>query len=128
MDNGQLPELPNDLEIYLDKPYGGLFADELQIKIIEEIVADPYGNYRLQYFEEMTGASPNIISKALNNLLMLELIEKDDDSYKANLKSKKLVALTLLSFACIDDRDGSECMNYAILEYYDKVLKVSMKH
>jgi len=123
----QLPELPEECEIYLNKPYGGLFGDNVQIKIIEEIVADPYRDYRPRYFEEMTGASAPSIRKALNNLTDLGLLEKDLSDrqhpiYRPNLRSKKAVALTFLSYASIDDRDGSECMDDAILDYYLKVL------
>jgi hypothetical protein len=69
MSEEQLPELPEELGVYIDKPYGGLFGDTkqtiLQKKIIEEIVADPYRDYRPHYFEEMTGASVPSIRKAL---------------------------------------------------------------
>lgn len=127
MPEEQLPELPKDMGAYLDKPYGGLFGDNAQIKIIEEIVADPHRSYRPHYFEEMTGASAPSIRKALNTLTTLGLIDKDTGDiqhpiYRANLKSKKLVALTFLSLASIDDRDGTECMDFAILDYYFKVL------
>ncbi len=131
MSEEQLPELPEELGVYIDKPYGGLFGDAkqtiLQTKIIEEIVADPYRNYRPHYFEEMTGASAPSIRKALNTLTSLKLIDKDVNDikhpiYRANLKSKKLVALTFLSLASIDDRDGTECMDFAILDYYFKIL------
>ncbi len=127
MSEEQLPELPEELGVYMDKPYGGLFGDNAKIKIIEEVVADPYRSYRPRYFEEMTGASAPSIRKALNTLTSLGLIDKDTSDiqhpiYRANLKSKKLVALTFLSLASIDDRDGTECMDFAILNYYFKVL------
>ncbi|MDP3102988.1 MAG: hypothetical protein Q8M95_00090 [Candidatus Methanoperedens sp.] len=127
MPEEQLPELSEELGVYIDKPYGGLFGDNAQIKIIEEVVADPYRSYRPRYFEEMTGASAPSIRKALNTLTSLGLIDKDTSDiqhpiYRANLKSKKLVALTFLSLASIDDRDGTECMEFAILDYYFKVL------
>ena len=128
MSKEKLPELPKELGVYLDKPYGGLFGDNAQIKIIEEIVADPNRNYRPRNFEEMIGASAPSIRKALNNLTNLRLLEKDTGDiqhpvYRANLESKKFVALTFLSLASIDDRDGTECMDFAILDYYFKVLK-----
>ncbi len=128
MPKKQLPELPEELGVYMDKPYGGLFGVNAQLKIIEEVVADPYRSYRPRYFEEMIGASAPSIRKALNNLTSLGLLEKDISDiqhpiYRANLKSKKLVALTFLSLASIDDRDKTECMDFAILDYYFKVLK-----
>ena len=123
-----LPELPREFEIYLDKPYGGLFGDNVQTKIIEEVVADPYRDYRPKYFEEMTGARAPTVRKALANLTNLGLLEKDMGDaqhpiYRLNLKSKKIVALTFLSYASIDDRDGTECMDNSILDYYMKVLR-----
>ena len=123
-----LPELPREFEMYLDKPYGGLFGDNVQTKIIEEVVADPYRDYRPKYFEEMTGARAPTVRKALANLTNLGLLEKDISDmqhpiYRLNLKSKKIIALTFLSYASIDDRDGTECMDNAILDYYLKVLR-----
>lgn len=125
MPKEKLPELPKELGVYLDKPYGGLFGDNAQIKIIEEIVADPNRSYRPGNFKEMTGESDPSIRKALNNLTRMRLLEKDIGKhpiYQANMKSKKLIALTFLSLASIDDRDGTECMDFAILDYYFKVL------
>ena len=127
MTEEHLPELPDEFEIYLDKPYGGLFGDNVQTKIIEEVVADPYRDYRPKYFEEMTGARAPTVRKALANLTDLGLLEKDVNDvqhpiYRLNLKSKKIIALTFLSYASIDDRDGTECMDNAILDYYMKIL------
>ena len=123
-----LPELPREFEIYLDKPYGGLFGDNVQTKIIEEVVADPYRDYRPKYLEEMTGAKAPTIRKALANLTNLGLLEKDISDtqhpiYRLNLKSKKIVALTFLSYASTDDRDETEYMDNAILDYYLKVIR-----
>jgi len=132
MSEGQLSELPKEFESYLDKPYGGLFGDNVQIKIIEEIVADPYRNYRPKDFEELIRATAPPVRKALNNLAELGLLLKDTSDhqhpiYQPNLKSKKLVALTFLSYASIDDRDDSNCMDDAVLEYYSKVLREKME-
>ncbi len=145
MPKEQLPELPKEWGRYIDRPYGGLFGDNTQIKIIEEVIADPNRNYRPRYFEELTGASAQSIRKALNNLTNLGLIKKRPEDnglkktrqlnrtdiqnyiYNANLKSKKFVALTFLSFASIDDRGGTECMDFAILDYYFKVFTESYR-
>lgn len=126
MSEEQLPELPEKFENYINKPYGGLFGENVQIRIIEEIVADPYRSYRPKDFEEMTGATAPPVRKALNSLTSLGLLEKDDRQhpiYQPNLKSKKIVALTFLSFASVDDRDGSDYMDGAIMDYFLKVLK-----
>ncbi len=122
-----LPELPEDLEPFLDKPYGGLFGDNARTRIIEEIIADPHRYYRPHYFEELTGASAPTVRKILNSLTKLGLLEKDTSDrqhpiYRVNLNSKKVTALTFLAYASLDDRDGSECMEDAILDYYVRVL------
>lgn len=132
MTDDNLPELPSKYEIFAFKPYGGLFGDNVQINIIEEIVADPYNDYRPRYFEEITGASPPTIRKALSNLTNIGLLEKDtSDSqhpvYRLNLNSKKQHALTFLSFASVDDRDGSDCMDQAILDYFMKIIKPKLE-
>ena len=118
-----LPELPKELERYVTKPYGGLFGNAVQIKVVEEIVADPYSDYRPKDLEEMTGASAPSIRRVLNNLTTLGLLIKDSNDaqhpvYRPNLKTKKIVALTFLAYALADDRNGSEYMDSAILEYY----------
>lgn len=124
----ELPELPNELERYLNMPYGGLFGDNIQAKIIEEIVADPYCTYQPKDFEEITGATVQTIIKILNNLTMLKLLKKEitDDKnilYRPNIGSRKIVALTFLSYALIDDRDDSDIMDNSIKDYFLKVLK-----
>ncbi len=127
----ELRELPKELERYIDMPYGGLFGNNIQIKIIEEIVADPYRSYQPKDFEEMTGATS--IKKAFNNIIKLGLIkkEKTEDGevvYKPNLGSKIITALTLLSYALIDDRDGTNIMDKTIEDYFLKVLKPKIKY
>ncbi len=122
-----LPKLPEDLEPFLDNPYGGLFGDNARTRIIEEIIADPHRYYRPRYFEELTGASAPTVRKILNSLTKLGLLEKDTSDrqhpiYQVNLNSKKVTALTFLAYASLDDRDGSECMDDTILDYYVKVL------
>lgn len=122
-----LPELPEDLEPFLDKPYGGLFGDNARTRIIEEIIADPHRYYRPRYFEELTGASAPTVRKILNSLTKIGLLEKDTSDrqhpiYRVNLNSKKVTALTFLAYASLDDRDGSNCMDDAILDYYVRVL------
>jgi len=124
----EYPELPKELEMYVDKPYGGLFGDNTQIRIIIEIVADPYRYYRPKDFEELIGASAPSIRAALKNLTDLGFLIKDETDmqhpiYQPNLDSKKLLVLTLLSYALIDDRDGTQCLDDAILDHCDKRLK-----
>jgi hypothetical protein len=122
-----LPALPPELEGYLDNPYGGLFGDSVHARVVEEIIADPFRDYRPKDLEEQTETSAPAVRKALTTLTTLGLLKIDRSDrqhpiYKVNLKSKKFVALTFLSFAVLDDRDGSECMDDAIFDYCGSVL------
>lgn len=121
-------EIPRALERYVNKPYGGLFGNSVQVNVVEEIVADPYSNYRPKDLEEIIGASPPAIRRALGDLTTLGLLKKDlSDAqhpiYHPNLNSKKIIALTFLAYAMTDDREGTELMNTAILDYYIKNIR-----
>jgi len=122
-----LPVLPKELEGYLDHPYGGLFGDSVHSRVVEEIIADPHRDHRPKELVRLTEASAPAVRKALATLRSLGLLIEDRSDrqhpvYKVNLSSKKFVALTLLSFAVLDDRDGSDCMDNAIFEYCGSVL------
>lgn len=124
----ETPRVPEELERYVDKPYGGILGDSVRIRIIEEIVADPYRDYRPKDFEKMFGASPPTIRRVLNDLTALGLLIKDSRDvqhpvYRPNLRSKKIIALTFLAYAVVDDRDQTKLMDEAIWDYYSKVLK-----
>lgn len=121
-------EIPRALERYVNKPYGGLFGNSVQVNVVEEIVADPYSNYRPKDFEEIIGASPPAIRRALGDLTTLGLLKKDlSDAqhpiYHPNWDSKKIIALTFLAYAMTDDREGTNLMNTAILDYFIKNIK-----
>jgi len=123
-----LPQLPDDLLNYLNKPYGGLFGNTTIAKIVEEIVADPTMEYHPKYLEEMTGVSAPAVRESLKTLTKLGLIDNISEdprhpAYRVNIESKKFVALSLLAYAMLDDRDGSDCMNTAILDYYHSWLR-----
>ncbi len=128
MSGKKLPELPKELEEFLDKPYGGLFGNTVLAQVVEEIVADPTMDYRPRYLEEMTGKKAPSIREALRVLVRLGLIENVSSDvqhpvYRVVVGSKKFIALSLLAYAVIDDRDGTDCMNMAILDYYNRVLR-----
>jgi hypothetical protein len=128
----ELPEIPRELERYVDKPYGGLFGNSVQVKVVEEIVADPYSNYRPKDLENILEASPPSIRTALFNLTALGLLVKDTSDtqhpiYHVNMDSKKLIALTFLAYATMDDREGSDLMNTAIIDYYLKFLRSKLE-
>jgi hypothetical protein len=40
-----------------------------------------------------------------------------------NVASKKFAALSLLAYAILDDRDGTDCMDEAVHDYYSKVVR-----
>jgi DNA-binding transcriptional ArsR family regulator len=115
-------------DTFTDKPYSGLFGDSALIRIVEEIVADPYSYYRPKDFEEITGSSTPSVRKALTILTDMGLLKKDSKDpqhpiYQSVLGSKTLLALTFLSYAMIDDKDGTNCLEEAIIDYYRKVVE-----
>jgi hypothetical protein len=128
MSGERLPDLPKELERYLERPYGGLFGDTVIAQVVEEIVADPHSDYRPKDLEESTEASSPSVRKALSMLASLGLLTKDASDkqhpvYKVNTKSKKFVALTFLAYAVLDDRDGTSCMDTAVRDYYNSALR-----
>lgn len=132
MPGKKLPELPEELEEFLEKPYGGLFGNTVLAQVVEEIVADPTMDYRPGYLEEMTGKKAPSIREALRVLVRLGLIENVSSDvqhpvYRVVVESKKFIALSLLAYAVIDDRDGTDCMNTAILDYYNRSLRAEVE-
>jgi hypothetical protein len=100
-------------------PFGGLFGDGVDIGILNEIVADPYSNYSYKDLAELTGFTHNPVKRAVTNLVrigLLENISKDRQHplFRVRRSSKRLLALTLLSYGVIDDRDGTGCFDIAI--------------
>lgn len=95
MSGKKLPKLPEELEEYLNKPYGGLFGNTVLAQVVEEIIADPTMDYRPRYLEEMTGKRPPSIREALKTLVRLGLIENISSDvqhpvYRVVVESKKL--------------------------------------
>ncbi len=127
MTKKDLPVLSADEETYLNEPYGGLFGDTVIAKVVEELVADPTMDYRPKYLVDVTGKSEKSIYDALKKLLILGLIEKKGDEkhpiYRVRVVSKKFAALSFLAYAMLDDRDGTGCMNMAVSDYYNTVLR-----
>jgi hypothetical protein len=117
-----LPRLPSELEKYIKAPYGGLFGNSVIVDLLEEITADPYRNYRPKDLEKFINASSPSIRKCLSSLTAIGILEKDTGNqkhplYRANINSKRLMALTFLSYAILDDRDGTACMDESIIDY-----------
>ena len=129
----ELKDLPllseeDELELEAGKlPFGGLLGNSVLLRVIEEIVADPYREFRPKKLKVLTDSSAPRIKAVLDALTDQELLEKTTtDSqrpvYKVNLESKRLTALTLLAYAAIDDRDKTDCMIQAIKDYCSDML------
>lgn len=132
MTEEDLPLLPKELERYMGKPYGGLFGDSVNAHVVEQLVADPHSEYRPKLLQELAKASAPAIRRALADLTRLRLLIKDSSDrqhpvYRVNLDSKKLMALTFLAFASVDDRDGTDCMDFAIMEYVRTSLREKLQ-
>lgn len=128
MQTEELPIITREEETYLNQPYGGLFGNSVIASVVEELVADPTMDYRPGYLKDITGKSDRSIHTALKKLVNLKLIEKvaGDDKhpvYHVRVESKKFVALSFLAYAMLDDRDCSDCMDVAIHEYYNSILR-----
>ncbi|KAF1074799.1 hypothetical protein [Methanogenium sp. MK-MG] len=127
MTKKELPVLSLEEETYLNEPYGGLFGDTVLASVVEELVADPTMDYRPKYLVDITGKSEKSIYDALKKLSILGLIEKKDDekhpAYRVRVESKKFAALSFLAYAMLDDRNRTDCMNMAVGDYYNSVLR-----
>ena len=105
---------------FSDVPYAGLFGDTVIARVVEEIIADPHSVYRPRDLEDLTESSPPRIREALGTLTRLGLLKAHGGkhpSYTVNISTKTFVALTLLAYAVLDDREDSDCMNTAIRHY-----------
>lgn len=128
MTTRNLPQLPKELETFVDDPYGGLFGNTVLAHVIEELVASPSVVYRPKDLEDLTGRVEGSIRTALATLRRLNLIENlSPDArhplYRVNTRSKKFVALSFLAYAMLDDRDGSDCMDTAVHDYYSNYVR-----
>jgi|CryBogDrversion2_1035201.scaffolds.fasta_scaffold09299_2 hypothetical protein len=122
MNTDEYPELPKSLEKYIQSPYGGLFGDSVITHVVHKIVADPNRQFTPKYLEKITGRTQPAIKPALDTLVDLKLLHKEQIDpqrpiYEVNLASNQLMALTFLAYATIDDREGSHCMKDAVFEY-----------
>lgn len=103
-----------------DIPYAGLFGDTVMARVVEEIVADPHSVYHLKDLEDLTGNSAPRIREALTMLTKLGMLKSSGGkhpAYTVDMSKKTFVALTLLAYAVLDDREGSDCMETAVRHY-----------
>lgn len=105
---------------FSDIPYAGLFGDTVMARVVEEIVADPHSVYHPKDLEDLTGNSAPRIREALAMLTNLGLLKSSGGKHPActvDMSRKTFVALTLLAYAVLDDRAGSDCMETAVRHY-----------
>jgi len=110
---------------FSDVPYAGLFGDTVIARVVEEIIADPHSVYHPRDLEELTGASAPRVRDALSTLTRFGLLKSaggKHPAYTVDRTKKSFVALTLLAYATLDDRQGSDCMNTAVRHYCETVL------
>lgn len=112
--------VPGDGRKFSDIPYAGLFGDTVIARVVEEIIADPHSTYRPRELEELTEASAPSVRDALLTLTNLGLLVSSGGKhpvYSVDKTRKTFVALTLLAYASLDDREGSDCMHTALQHY-----------
>lgn len=102
--------------------FTSILGNSVTLKVIQEFIVDPDEPYSISYMHELTGSSKPAVKDAFNLLLKSKLIyqaNKNDKRplFKINKKSNRFVALTLLSYAILDDNDRTDLMKAAIKEY-----------
>ncbi len=115
-------------DVYIDMPYYGLFGDTNQIRVIRQVVADPYGDYRPKELEALVEASAPSVRRVLKNLTRVGLLIKDmrdkqHPVYRVNVDSPIYLALTFLAFAIRDHKNSTHYMSDVIADYYDSELR-----
>ncbi|MCK9404989.1 MAG: hypothetical protein M0Q43_00620 [Methanothrix sp.] len=109
-------------------PYGGLFGDSNLIKVIEQVIADPDIEYRPIDLEKLTKESAPTVRGSLKILTSLGLLKKDESDsqhpvYTVDIESKRYIALTMLAYAVLDDKNGTGTMDKAIADYLTSILR-----
>jgi len=121
-------DMADEMENYDLLPYGGLFGDTHLIRVIRQIVADPFEEYRPSDLEELAEVSAPSMRNDLKlltrlGILIKDLKDKQHPIYRTNTECKRYLALTLLAYAVIDDRNGTDCTDNFIADYYDSELR-----
>lgn len=121
-----MPVPGSDME-FSDIPYAGLFGDTVIARVVEEIIADPHSMYRPKELEELTESSPPRVREALVTLTKFGLLKSSGGkhpAYVVDMSRKTFVALTLLAYAVLDDKENSDCMETAIRHYCETTLNI----
>jgi hypothetical protein len=111
-----------------DAPYSGLFGDTNQIRVIRQIIADPFGSYKPKELEALIEASAPSVRGVLKNLTRIGLLIKDvrdrqHPVYRVDVDSPIYLALNFLAFAIPDHKNSTHYMNDVIADYYDSELR-----
>ncbi len=122
----------DNLRKYGSLPYDGLLGDSNIVSVLEEVIADPYMEYRPIDLVGLTGETSPTVRKSLKTLTSVGLLLKDKTDlrhpvYRVNTKSKKYLALNLLAFAVLDDKLGTDRVDRIIANYCDTVLREKYK-
>ncbi|MGV8126310.1 MAG: hypothetical protein ACP5PV_03750 [Methanothrix sp.] len=120
------------LRKYGGLPYDGLFGDSNIVSVLEEVIADPYMEYRPIDLVGLTGETSPTVRKSLKVLTSVGLLLKDRTDrrhpiYRVNTESKKYLALNLLAYAILDDKLGTDRVDRIIADYCDTELRVKYK-
>lgn len=99
------------------EPFGGTLGDTPILKVVEEMVADPFDPYTSQELAEFTGLSLMEVNDALEKLCMVGLVTQNGDTYTVNVECKRYLALTLLAYAVLDDAWGTDLMVHVMRDY-----------
>lgn len=105
-----------------DSPFGGLFGDTAELRVLQEVVADPFSDYSHHDLMELTELSDPSVRRGLRVLLdrgVVVNISSDRRSplYRPNRASKKLTALMFLAYSILDDETGENSMDMAVKDY-----------
>ncbi len=107
-----------------DRPFDGLFGDTAELRVLQEIVADPYSDHSHRDLMELTELSDPSVRRAVRVLTTAGVIRnistaRRSPMYRANQDSRRLSALMFLTYAILDDKTGSETMDGAVAHYCD---------
>ncbi|MHB1811654.1 MAG: hypothetical protein ACYCPR_04490 [Thermoplasmataceae archaeon] len=107
---------------FVKMPFGGLLGNSVIVRVLQELVADPISTYSQSDLSNLTGSSMPSVKDAIVRLEKLGFVFKTNKNehrptYNVATRNKRFVALTLLAYATLDDRNGSSIMDVAMAEY-----------
>ena len=105
-------------------PFGGIIGNSVIVRVLQELVADPGSTYSQADLSKLTESSKPSVKDAIIRLEKLRFLRKTNknkrySSYIVDTRCKSFVALTLLAYATLDDRQGTSLMEAAMKEYLE---------